>query len=197
MSDKLRDRKGNPMNRSAAIALSICLVSVPAAFGKEVAGVALPDTVSVEGKTLRRNGAGLRTKMVFKVYVAGLYLETPSKDGATVVSSDQVKRMHLSILRSLDRSKITEAISEGFEKNSKAKLPTLQARLDRLNAMIPDVEKGDQILLTYVPGKGTVVSAKNVEKGVIEGKDFADALFSVWLGANPVQADLKKALLGG
>lgn len=23
------------------------------------------------------------------------------------------------------------------------------------------------------------------EKGTVEGKDFADALFSVWLGANP------------
>ena len=185
------------MKRTTAIALSLCLVAAPAAFGKEVAGVTLPDTASVEGKSLKLNGAGLRTKMVFKVYVAGLYLETPSKDGATVVSSDQVKRMHLSFLRGLDRSKITEAMSEGFEKNSKAQLPGLKARLDRLNAMIPDVEKGDQILLTYVPGKGTVVSAKNVEKGVIEGKDFADALFSVWLGANPIQPDLKKNLLGG
>jgi hypothetical protein len=63
--------------------------------------------------------------------------------------------------------------------------------------MIPNVEKGDEIVLTYVPGKGTVVSAKNAEKGVIEGKDFADALFSVWLGPEPVQADLKTALLGG
>lgn len=185
------------MKRTAAIALSLCLVAAPAAIGKEVAGVTLPDTVSVEGKSLKLNGAGLRTKMVFKVYVAGLYLETPSKDGGTVVSSDQVKRMQLSILRGLDRSKITEAISEGFEKNSKAQLPALKARLDRLNAMIPDVEKGDQIVLTWVPGKGTVVSARNVEKGVIEGKDFADALFAVWLGANPVQPDLKKSLLGG
>jgi hypothetical protein len=42
-----------------------------------------------------------------------------------------------------------------------------------------------------------MVSAKAAEKGVIEGKDFADALFSVWLGANPVQVDLKTALLGG
>ena len=185
------------MKRSLALALLLGFAVVSTAAAREVAGVTLPDTVSVEGKTLKLNGAGLRTKVVFKVYVAGLYVETPTKDAAALVSSDQLKRMHLSILRSLDRSKITEAISEGFEKNSKGELPGLKARLDRLNAMIPDVEKGDQILLTYVPGRGTVVSAKNVEKGVIEGKDFADALFSVWLGANPVQPDLKKGLLGG
>lgn len=185
------------MKRTLSLALLLAVAAVSVASAREVAGVTLPDTATVDGKTLKLNGAGLRTKMVFKVYVAGLYLETPSKQAATVVSSDQVKRVQLSILRSLDRSKITEAISEGFEKNSKPQLPTLKARLDRLNAMILDVEKGDQILLTYVPGKGTVVSAKNVEKGVIEGKDFADALFSVWLGANPVQPDLMKALLGG
>jgi hypothetical protein len=63
--------------------------------------------------------------------------------------------------------------------------------------MIPDVVKGDEILLTYVPGRGTVVTAKGVEKGIIEGKDFADALFAVWLGPNPAQEDLKRALLGG
>ena len=198
MSDKLpRKYEVEPMKRTLALALLLGLAAAPPVSGREVAGVTLPDTASVEGKTLKLNGGGLRTKMMFKVYVAGLYLETPTKDAAAAVSSDQVKRMHLSILRSLDRSKITEAISEGFEKNSKAQLPGLKARLDRLNSMIPDVEKGDQIHLTYVPGRGTVVSAKNVEKGVIEGKDFADALFSVWLGANPVQPDLKKGLLGG
>ena len=76
-------------------------------------------------------------------------------------------------------------------------MSVLKPRLEKFKSMIPDVEKGDQILLTYVPGKGTMVSAKAAEKGVIEGKDFADALFSVWLGANPVQVDLKTALLGG
>ena len=63
--------------------------------------------------------------------------------------------------------------------------------------MIPSVQDGDQIALTYVPKKGTVVTAKGAEKGVIEGKDFAIALFAVWLGRSPVQADLKTALLGG
>jgi hypothetical protein len=185
------------MQRKTVLAALLSLAVVSPAFAREVAGVTLPDTTTVEGKTLKLNGMGLRTKVVFKVYVAGLYLETPSKDAGAVISSDQVKQMQLSLLRGLDHSKITEAISEGFEKNSKASLGALKVRLDRLNSMIPNVEKGDQIVLTYVPGKGTVVSAKNVEKGVIEGTDFADALFSVWLGPQPVQEDLKKRLLGG
>jgi Chalcone isomerase-like len=184
------------MKRAVIAALLVSLAATPA-FAREVAGVSLPDTATVDGKALKLNGAGLRTKMVFKVYVAGLYLEKPSNDAAGVISSDQAKRMHLSILRNLTQAQINEAINEGFEKNSKAQMGALKPRLDKLNAMIPSVSKGDQITMTYVPGRGTVVTAKGVEKGVIEGKDFADALFAVWLGANPVQPDLKKGLLGG
>jgi Chalcone isomerase-like len=185
------------MKKTAGLAVAIGLSLAIPAFGKEVAGVNVPESTTVEGKTLKLNGAGLRKKMVFKVYVAGLYLETPSKDAAAIILSDQTRRMHLSVLRSLSSPQVNEAIEEGFEKNSKSKMGALKARLDKLAAMIPNVEKGDEIVLTYVPGKGTVVSAKNAEKGVIEGKDFADALFSVWLGPEPVQADLKTALLGG
>ncbi|HYT31882.1 MAG TPA: chalcone isomerase family protein [Thermoanaerobaculia bacterium] len=184
------------MKRRSLLGLVLSLAAAITLAG-EVAGVKMPDTVTVEGKTLKLNGMGLRKKVVFKVYVAGLYLESPSKDVAAVLSSDQIKSMRLSILRSLKGSQITEAIVEGFEKNSKAQMGALKARLEKFNAMFPDVQEGDQIEMTYVPGKGTVVTAKGTEKGVIEGKDFADALFSVWLGANPVQEDLKKALLGG
>jgi hypothetical protein len=185
------------MKKITLLALLLGLAAAFPALGKEVAGVSLPETATVDGKALKLNGTGLRKKMVFKVYVAGLYLETPSRDAAMVISSDQVKRMQLSVLRPLTSQQVNEAIEEGFEKNSSTNMTALKPRLEKLAAMIPNVEKGDQILLTYVPGRGTLVSAKNVEKGVIEGKDFADALFSVWLGANPVQEDLKKALLGG
>jgi hypothetical protein len=185
------------MNKVLALAVSFCLLGASTGVSKEIAGVSLPDTTVVDGKTLKLNGEGLRTKVVFKVYVAGLYLESPTRDAATVISSDQVKRIHLSILRTLSSRQVTEAIQEGFEKNSGSHMSALSTRLANLAGMIPNVEKGDQIVLTYVPGRGTVVAAKGQEKGVIIGKDFADALFSVWLGPSPVQADLKTALLGG
>jgi len=113
-----------------------------------------------------------------------------------VITSEQVKQMQLHVLRSLKATQVTEAIEEGFEKNSKEQMGALKDRLKKFNAMFADVAEGDQILMTYVPGKGTSVSIKGTEKGTVEGKDFADALFNVWLGRNPVQEDLKKALLG-
>jgi len=163
----------------------------------EVGGVKLPDTVTVDGKTLKLNGAGIRKKAIFKVYVAALYVETPSKDAASLVASSQVKSMRLHMLRNVEGPKISGAIVEGFENNSKEALPKLQARLDQLAKMIPDVKEGDEIDLTWVPDKGTQVAVRGTATGTIEGRDFADALFAVWLGPNPVQADLKQALAGG
>jgi hypothetical protein len=185
------------MRTRTSLAIVFCSAIAAIVLAGELAGVKMPDTITVEGKTLKLNGLGLRKKVVFKVYVAGLYLETPSNAGPMVISSEQIKRMQLSVLRGLKALQVTEAIEEGFEKNSRAQMGALKERLGKFGAMISDVVEGDQILMTYLPGKGTAVSVKGAEKGVIEGKDFADALFAVWLGSNPVQEDLKRALLAG
>lgn len=175
----------------------LCTAITAAAVAGAVAGVKMADTVNVEGKTLKLNGMGLRKKLMFKVYVAGLYLESKSNDPSGTVASEQIKQMRLHVLRHLKASQVTEAIEEGFEKNSKGQMHALKDRLKRFSAMFSDVADGDPIWMTYVPGKGVTVSIKGAEKGTVEGKDFADALFSVWLGPNPVQEDLKKLLLGG
>jgi len=39
--------------------------------------------------------------------------------------------------------------------------------------------------------------AKGKEVGVVEGRDFADVLFAVWIGAKPVDPALRQALLAG
>ncbi len=183
------------MKKLTALPAAFVLATVPL-LALEVSGVKLPDTVSVEGKTLKLNGAGIRKKTIFKVYVAALYVETPSKDAATLVSSTQIKSMRLRMLRDVEGPKISGAIVEGFENNSKAALPQLKSRLDQLAKLIPDVKQGDEIDLTWVPDKGTLVAVRGTNTGTIEGRDFADALFSVWLGPSPVQADLKQALTG-
>jgi hypothetical protein len=185
------------MKTTLAVALALSL-SWPAVLpAVEVSGVAVPETITVDGKALKLNGAGLRKKAFFKVYVAALYVESPSKDAAAILSANGVKSMRLHILRSLKGSQVSEAIAEGFERNSKDQMPRLKPRLDKLGTMIPDVKEGDEVALSWVPDKGTLVSVLGTDRGTIEGRDFADALFAVWLGPNPVQEDLKKALLGG
>ena len=43
------------------------------------------------------NGGGLRKKAIFKVYVAGLYVENPMHDAAAMLSSNQMKSMRLHV----------------------------------------------------------------------------------------------------
>jgi hypothetical protein len=186
----------NPMKKLSVPALMLSLALAMPALAKEKAGVNVPETVTVEGKALKLNGVGLRKKAIFKVYVAALYAENTSKEAATFLNSDQVKQVKMVMLRDLEKSKIVDAVKDGFEKNNKAQMPALQERLNNFTASIPDVKKGDTLTLTYVPGKGTSVTSKTGQALSVQGKDFADALFSVWLGKHPVDGSLKDGMLG-
>jgi hypothetical protein len=176
------------------VSVGLCLVS-STALAKERGGIRMADTVTVEGKTLKLQGVGLRSKFVFKVYAAGLYLENPAADSAAILASDDIRRVHLYMLRNVSKEQISEAISEGFAKNSKAQMPALKERLNKFIAALPDLKAKDELIFTALPGKGLTISGK--ASTVIDGKDFADALFAVWLGKEPVDETLKKQMLGG
>lgn len=182
---------------SKTLAVIVALVALPALAG-ELEGIKMPDTQTVEGKALKLNGMGLRVKHIifaFKVYVAGLYLETTSKDPAAILAADEVRRIDMFMLRDLDQKTIVEAIKSGFEKNNADKMPALKDRLDKFVAVIPTLKEKQTLSLVYVPGKGTSVVGQG-QSFTAEGKDFADALFSVYLGKSPVDEDLKKGMLG-
>jgi hypothetical protein len=191
------------MNNSVVGILSLAAVLVgsavsalgTAALAGELAGVTLPDTLKAGEKTLKLNGLGLRKKAVFKVYVGGLYLESPSKDAGAILMADQAKAIRMHFLRDLTKAQLVEAFQEGFEANVKDRAPQ-KAAFDRMLALVADVKEGSTLTFVYLPGKGTTLSAGSKELGVFEGKGFADAVFAIWLGPKPPSEDLKKGLLG-
>jgi hypothetical protein len=63
--------------------------------------------------------------------------------------------------------------------------------------MFPTVKEGDVIYLDYIPGSGTRVTINGENKGLIPGRDFNNALLDIWLGEEPADKSLKKAMLGG
>jgi hypothetical protein len=184
------------MHTRAAVLAALLLLPLTAS-AKEVAGVDFPQTIQVAGKTLTLNGAGLRTRFFIKVYAIGLYLEHPSTDAKTILAADEVRRAELHMLRSVAGSEMGDAIASAFNANAGSAAPQLKERLDRFKGMFPSANQGEVIAITYVPGTGTVVSAQGKDQGTIAGKDFADVLFSAWIGASPVDDSLKRALLGG
>ena len=182
------------MLRSLLVSMAV-LLAVPALAG-ELNGVKMEDSITVDGKALKLNGMGQRKKVVFKVYVAGLYLENPTSDANKIIAADETRRVDMSMQRNLEKEKITEAIRDGIAKNSKDKAAALEERLKKLTAAVPDLKEGQVLSITYVPGKGTTLKGGTAGEVTVEGKDFADALFQVWLGQSPVDDGLKKGMLG-
>jgi hypothetical protein len=166
------------------------------AFAGELAGVKLPDTAKVGDQTLVLNGLGLRTKAIFKVYVAGLYLPKKSSDAAAILAEDAARRLEMHFVRSVDKGKISEAWDECLTNNSPGAGSEVRAAFGKLPGWMADMASGDAMAFTYAPGKGTEVTVKGQSKGTIEGKPFADAIFGCWLGPTPPNEELKTGILG-
>jgi hypothetical protein len=181
---------------SLLVGLSLLLAAPASSYAAEHYGVTLSDDASVAGKAVKLNGVGLRSVLFIKVYVLGFWTETPATTTEAALASGAWK-VQLHMLRGLEPEKITDGIQEGFSKNSAAQIGALQERLDTFKTFFSKVGKGDVIELSWEPGKGTVARLNGAEKGSISGKDFADALLKVWIGADPVQDDIKAGMLGG
>jgi Chalcone isomerase-like len=108
------------------------------AVAAQLEGATLADTLKAGDKTLKLNGLGLRKKVMFKVYVGGLYLESPSKDAGVILASDQAKAIRLHFLRDLKKGQLVEAFQEGSDGNAKDKAAQ-KAASDKMLALVPDV----------------------------------------------------------
>jgi Chalcone isomerase-like len=153
-----------------------------------------------DGVELSLNGAGMRKRVFFKVYVAALYLSEKKSTAEAVLADAGPKRLALHIRRELSAEQLLEALNDGLKaNNSPAELAPLEARLKAFDNIMTSVGKaspGNLITLDFIPGTGTRVQLNGQTKGTIEGEDFNRAILKIWLGNNPVQDNLKKALLG-
>ncbi len=190
----------NRMVKSVAAASFGLSVGVFAsvALAAEVGGVKLDDKVSMGAQELVLNGAGVRTRVVFKVYVASLYLPQKAADLAGVLSKSP-RRIQLNILRTLSGDQLVDALNEGLaENNTAAELAAVKPQVEALATIMKsfkEVKEKDVITLDFVDG-ATRIGLNGEAKGSISGDAFNQALTKVWLGDKPVQADLKKSLLG-
>ncbi len=136
----------------------------------------------------------LRYKILFKGYVAGLYLG-PVADPPDALA-DVSKRLEMSYFWRIDGADIREAGDRILAQNvAPDTLAGLRPRLEQINALYDSVEPGDRYALTYVPGLGTELALNGRSKGVIPGADFAAAYFRIWLGERPIDTALRDQLL--
>ncbi len=188
------------MNRILAVSLIVVLIwaapPIVGAANVEIDGVRFARTIDAHNQQLRLKGAGLLKVMVFvKAYAGALYLpESAPPEQALdpiakslvleyyhpIASEDFAKATHVKIMDNVDAVEAEQ----------------LRPRIDRLAALYRDVRPGDRYALTYVPGEGTRLSLNGEVLGSIPGDDFARAVFSIWLGAKPIDETFRDRLLG-
>ncbi len=166
-----------------------------------VADVKYPDTATVAGSTLQLNGAGVRYKAVFKVYTAGLYLEKKANTTPEVAALKGPKRLNITMLREIDSAELGKLFSRGMEDNmDKAAFSKLIPGVLRMSQIFSEHKKlqaGDQFMIEWVPGTGTVITVKGQVQGEpFKEPEFFNALMGIWLGNAPADWKLKEALLG-
>lgn len=162
--------------------------------------VVLPATLKTGNADLTLNGGGIRKKLFFKVYVGALYVQAKTKNAAEVLNADKETGFRLVITSGvINSNNFSEAIEEGFGKSMNGNTAPLRNQINQLIATFKSepINEGDVFDLIYVPGKGTQAYKAGKLKVTIPGLDFKKALFGIWLGTNPVDTDLKTALLGG
>ncbi|MCF8259124.1 MAG: chalcone isomerase family protein [Flavobacteriales bacterium] len=161
--------------------------------------VTVPASVKAGDHSLKLNGAGIRKKAFFKLYVAGLYTPKKSADANALINADEPIGIRLQITSGMVSSdNMSEAIAEGFKKSTGGKTAPLQSKIDQFVANFKKeaIVEGNIFELFYVPGKGVQTLKNGKLLTTIDGLDFKKALFGIWLSNDPVDADLKKGLLG-
>ena len=180
-----------------SLLLSLLLLVPIAASAADVAGVKMEDKTTVNGQNLVLNGAGLRKKLFIKVYVGGLYLPAKMSNPASILGSDTPRRMVMHFLYSVSKDQMCDAWEEGLEANTPNSSAEVKGGFTTLCSLMEPIPKGNRLVLTYVPGTGTIVEVNGKVKGTIPGKATADAIVSTWIGPKPAMGDdFKNAVLG-
>lgn len=183
-----------------SLGLSAGLPGAPA-HAAQYQGFTFDEQIRLDNAELRLNGLGMRAVFVIKAYAAGLYLTQKADTGEAALRAPGPKRIQIRMMREATAADFQRALVSGMRKNaSEAELARLHDRLlafEQTLAAIGTVKKGDTINLDWLPGRGLVLTVNGkVEGKPVEGADFFGTLLEIFVGDRPVDANLKKGLLG-
>ena len=157
-------------------------------------------TSQLQGTTLQLNGAGTRSKVVFKVYDIALY--TPKK----VVTPEDLlalpgpKRLSFVALRDIPGTDLGVAFIKGLQSNASKELVQKHTgsstRLIEIFSGQSKLLTGDTFAMDFVPGSGTTFYIAGKAQGAPVGDaEFFNMVLNIWVGHSPVDSQLKEALL--
>lgn len=185
-------------------ALAVAALAAPA-FTQSVtepkSGVGFP----VKSDTMSLLGVGLRTKAMgkVKVYALGLYVADSALAGPlaahkgkvgtpafynALVTGDFGKQVVMKFVRDLSGEQLQDAFREVLTAANPRKT-------ELFVSYFSEVKKRQEVTLRWAPGATLEVNVAGLGKTPIKDKPFAQAVFAIWLGDNPVQEDIKHDLV--
>ncbi|MFO1264012.1 MAG: chalcone isomerase family protein [Rhodoferax sp.] len=182
-------------------ALALWVSAATLAAPVDIAGVKVEDSATVAGTKLLLNGAGIRYKGPFKVYVAELYTTKKVTNLEELVAAPGPKRMVLVMTREIEAGPFGKLLTRAMEDNNpKAVMSKLVPGLMKMSDLFTlhkNFVPGDMIVMDWVPGTGLVVTVKGkVETEPFKEPEFFKALMGIWLGPSPAYWKLKDNLMG-
>ncbi len=185
------------MKKSLLIFLVLVFAAASLYAAPVIADVKLEDSLAFDGYEYNFKGAGIRKKLVLKLYVGSLYTNREADREEKILEGPVASVIRLDIISGLITSKLMkETVQEGFEKAMGGDTSSLQKEIDSFIAVFSEeIVKGDQFSFVSLPGVG-VTAYKGYEKLTIILNDrFRETLFSIWLGKDPVDSKLKKKMM--
>lgn len=184
-----------------AVLVALLALTCASAHALDLAGAHFDERASLASTDLQLNGAGIRTKLFFKVYAIGLYLPQKTDGAEAILATKGPRRIQIITLRDLTADQLTDALIEALKANhNEQDMSRLADRVERFRSTMLSIGKVAEktlIRLDYLPASGTRLTVGNEQKGAdIPGEDFYSALLRIWLGNAPAQADIKDKLSG-
>jgi hypothetical protein len=191
------------MNRTAVALLSL-LIAAPL-VAQEIAEPKSGVKFAAKTGEMSLLGTGLRTRTIakVKVYAAGLYVADAALSGplaahkgktATpafykdLVWGDFDKQIVMKFTRGVSTDQIRGAFRDSL-------VGADSSKLNLFLGYFGDTKEGDEYVFTWKQGGTLESKIAGLNKPPINDKNFAAAVFSIWLGDKPIQEDMKKGLV--
>lgn len=185
-----------------APALLACLLSASAMADLKKGAQPAPNTaVVLMGTPLVLNGAGFRYRGSERVTYVEIHAPRRFRSLDELLKQAGPKRVVMTLMRDMPAGMTGKALARGIEDNlprsaMAALVPSL-LRMTEVFGTMKNIAPGDQIVVDWVPGQGSVVSFKGKQiTEPLPQPEFFAGFVAMWIGTIPVDAELKQALLG-
>jgi hypothetical protein len=191
------------VRRILACAAVVLLPSMPLQAVEDVVEPRTGVKFASEVQDMRLLGIGLRSKtfLKVKVYAVALYAAESAVEGSLkgktgpalykeLVWGDFPKEVALHFVRDVTTEQVQDAFRESLVLAGAEK-----AKIDAFVGHFGFTRNGQRYVIKWVPGGTIEATINGVVQPPVADKNFAAAVFGIWLGERPIQEDIKRDLV--